>query len=56
MAAVLKIATALEMTLTELFQEVESDEEPETEPPEIPKGRPPKDRKGRGRREKGTKK
>jgi transcriptional regulator with XRE-family HTH domain len=56
MAAVLKIATALEMTLTELFQEVESDEGPETEPPEIPKGRPPKDRKGRGGRGMGSKK
>lgn len=42
MIAVLKIATALGLTLAELFTEVESDEEPETEPPELPKGRPPK--------------
>lgn len=42
MTAVLKIAAALRMTLTELFAEVESDEEPAVEPPEIPKGRPPK--------------
>lgn len=42
MVAVLKIATALGLTLAELFTEVESDEEPETEPPELPKGRPPK--------------
>ena len=41
MAAVLKIATAFGLTLTELFREVESDEEPAVEPPEIPKGRPP---------------
>lgn len=56
MTAVLKIADALEMTLTELFQEVESDEEPDVEPPELPKGRPPKEPKGRGGREKGSKK
>jgi len=43
MVAVLKIAMALGVTLTELFRDVESDEEPATEPPEIPKGRPPKD-------------
>jgi transcriptional regulator with XRE-family HTH domain len=59
MTAVLKIAAALGVTLTELFREVESDEEPEAEPPEIPKGRPPKEQpkehKGRGGREKGTK-
>jgi transcriptional regulator with XRE-family HTH domain len=56
MIAVLKIATALGMTLTELFEEVESNEEPESEPPELPKGRPPKEQKGRGGREKGARK
>ena len=45
MAAVLKIAKVFGLTLSELFREVESDEEPAVEPPEIPKGRPPK--KGR---------
>jgi transcriptional regulator with XRE-family HTH domain len=55
MGAVLKIATALGMTLTELFREVESDEEPEVEPPEIPKGRPPKEHKGRSERKSGPK-
>jgi hypothetical protein len=54
--AVLKIAAALGMTLTELFQEIESDDEPDVEPPEIPKGRPPKEQKGRGGRAKGTRK
>ena len=49
MAAVLKVASALGVTLTELFREVESDDEPRAEPPEIPKGRPPKDRNRRGR-------
>jgi transcriptional regulator with XRE-family HTH domain len=48
MVAVLKIANALGVTLTELFCEVESNEEPDVEPPEIPKGRPPKDSKDRG--------
>ena len=42
MTAVLKIATALGLTLTELFREIESDRQPAVEPPEIPKGRPPK--------------
>lgn len=54
MAAVLKIATALGLTLTELFREVESDEEPAVEPPEIPKGRPPKKRTDRDDRRKHT--
>src|SRR3954467_12415320 len=42
MTAVLKIAKAFGVSLSELFAEVESDEEPAVEPPEIPKGRPPK--------------
>ena len=40
MTAVLKIAQAFGISLSELFGEVESDEEPAAEPPEIPKGRP----------------
>lgn len=44
MTAVLKIASALGVTLTELFRDVESDDVPDSEPPAIPKGRPPKDR------------
>lgn len=55
MIAVLKIAAALGLTPTELFEEVESDEGPDTEPPEIPRGRPPKGRTERGGREKGPK-
>ncbi|MBA4192902.1 MAG: hypothetical protein C0467_33505 [Planctomycetaceae bacterium] len=43
MIAVLKIASAIGVTLTELFREVESDQRPGEEPPAIPKGRPPKD-------------
>ncbi len=54
MAAVLKIAEALGLTLAELFREVESDDEPAVEPPEIPKGRPPKDQKKRGSGRKGA--
>ncbi|MBA4068093.1 MAG: hypothetical protein C0501_31205 [Isosphaera sp.] len=50
MAAVLKLATALGTTLTELFREVEAEAPPGDEPPPIPKGRPPKDRPGRGRK------
>jgi transcriptional regulator with XRE-family HTH domain len=45
MTAVLKVASALGMTLTDLFHEVESNEEPKTMPAEIPKGRPPKEKK-----------
>ncbi len=47
MAAVLKIANAFGLSLSELFAEVESDEEPAVEPPEIPKGRPPKKKDNR---------
>jgi transcriptional regulator with XRE-family HTH domain len=54
MAAVLKIANAFGLALSELFAEVESDEEPATEPPEIPKGRPPKKRTDRDDRRKHT--
>ncbi|MCE9564302.1 MAG: helix-turn-helix transcriptional regulator [Planctomycetes bacterium] len=44
MVAVLKIASAIGVTLTELFREVESDQRPGEEPPAIPKGRPRKDK------------
>jgi transcriptional regulator with XRE-family HTH domain len=50
MTAVLKIAEAFGVTLTELFREVESDEKPDVEPPEIPKGRPQKKNTSRGGR------
>jgi transcriptional regulator with XRE-family HTH domain len=42
MVVVLKLANALGTTLTDLFREVESGEEPAVEPPAIPKGRPPR--------------
>ena len=54
MTAVLKIAGAFGLSLTELFREVESDEEPSSEPPEIPKGRPPKEPDARDDRHKHT--
>lgn len=44
MVAVLKIAKAFDVSLEELFAEVESDEPPAVESPEIPKGRPPKNK------------
>lgn len=43
MVAVLKIAAAIGVTLTELFREVESDQKQAAPPPAIPKGRPRKD-------------
>lgn len=49
MVAVLKIAAAIGVTLTELFREVESDQKPAAEPPAIPKGRPRKDQGKMGR-------
>lgn len=47
MVAVLKIATALGVTLTEFFRDVESDQEPEAAPAPIPKGRPRKEQGSR---------
>ncbi len=42
LAVVHKLAVALDVSMTTLMAEVESDEQPENEPPPVPRGRPRK--------------